>query len=125
MFRGCERDLAAGRGDAADGRHGAVLRSRVVLRQPPHTDNFITVDSTGGANPCIINLPLADTRTFPLGIKNLGTIALAVTPNGSDTIDGVAAAYSVPVAATPEFPCIWLLPDPDGSGWWILASHGV
>jgi hypothetical protein len=89
------------------------------------TDQFVTVDSTGGANPCIINLPAAADRGLPLGIKNLGTIALAVTPNGSDTIDTVIGAYTVPVAASPLFPSIWLTPNADGSGWWIVASHGL
>ena len=33
------------------------------------TDRLVTVDSTGGADPCIINLPAASTRTQSIAIK--------------------------------------------------------
>lgn len=89
------------------------------------TDNLITVDSTGGANPCIINLQPAADRGLPLTIKNVGTIALAVTPDGAETIDEVTGAFTVAAASSPTFPTIVLLPDPDGSGYWIQASHGL
>jgi hypothetical protein len=85
------------------------------------TDLTVTVASTGGADPCVINLPAAATHPQPLLIKNLGTVVLSVTPNGAETIDGVAAVYTVPVAASPQFPSIWLLPV--ASGWLIAASH--
>jgi hypothetical protein len=88
------------------------------------TDRLVTVDSTGGPNPCVINLPAASEATQPLVIKNLGTVALAVTPNGADTIDTLASAYTVPVSATPVFPSIQMVPD-GTSAWYILASHGL
>lgn len=88
------------------------------------TDRLVTVDSTGGANPCVVNLPAAGTRTQPLAVKNLGTIALAVTPNGADTVEGIASAFTVAAAATPSFPTIWMVSD-GTSGWWIVASHGL
>jgi hypothetical protein len=81
------------------------------------TDRLVTVDSTGGPNPCVINLPAASEA-------NLGTVALAVTPNGADTIDTLASAYTVPVSATPVFPSIQMVPD-GTSAWYILASHGL
>lgn len=89
------------------------------------TDNLVTIDSTGGADPCVINLQPAADRGLPLTIKNMGTIALAVTPDGTETVDDVTGAFTVPAAATPIFPSILLVPDPDGSGYWVLASHGV
>lgn len=89
------------------------------------TDNLVTVDSTGGADPCIINLQPAADRGFPLTIKNNGTVALAVTPDGVETIDGVTGAFTVPAASSPTFPSILLAPDPDGTGYWILSAYGV
>ena len=51
------------------------------------TDNLVTCASTGSTPPFVVNLPAASTRSpvgtgsgMPLGIKNLGTVALAVTP---------------------------------------------
>ena len=41
-----------------------------------------------------------------------------------DTLDGVNAAYTVPAAAAPLQPCLWLAPD-GVSAWYVLASHGV
>ena len=104
----------------ADGARDVVSGYTVLS-----SDNLITVDSTGGADPCVINLQPASERGMPIGIKNLGTIALAVTPDGSEMIDGVAAAYAVPAASSPSFPTIWLWPDPDGTGYWIGASHEI
>jgi hypothetical protein len=86
------------------------------------TDHLITVASTGGASPCVINLLPAATATQALAIKNTGTVALSVVPNGSDTIDGVNAAFAVPAAASPVQPSIWLAPD-GVSAWYIIASH--
>ena len=95
------------------------------------TDNLVTVNSTGGANPCIINLPAASTRSttgtnsgMVLTIKNLGAIPLAVTPNGSDTIDVNNAAYTVPAAVDPLYPSIMLVSD-QTSAWWIIGGIGI
>ena len=88
------------------------------------SDRLVTVSSTGGPNPCIINLMPAVDATQPLTIKNLGTVALAVTPNGSDAIDTLNAAFTVSAASSPSFPSILLASD-GISSWWILASHGL
>ncbi len=87
------------------------------------SDNLLTVDSTGGDSPCVINLPAATERVFPLTIKNLGDIELAITPNGTDTIDTLAAPYTVDAAASPLFPSILIVSD-GSSAWYVLASHG-
>lgn len=88
------------------------------------TDRLITVASTGGPDPCVINLLPAAQATQTLAIKNGGSIALSIVPNGSDSLDGVLAAYSVPASAAPVRPTVWLAPD-GVSAWYILASHGL
>lgn len=88
------------------------------------TDRLVTVNSFGGADPCVIQLPAAADATQPLTIKNLGNIALAVTPDGSDTVDTLNAAYEVPAAVDPLYPTITLVPD-GVSAWFITSSHGI
>lgn len=88
------------------------------------SDRLVTVASTGGASPCVINLPPVAEATQAVTIKNTGTVALSVVPNGSDTLDGVNAAFTVPAAASPTQPSIWLAPDGVGA-WYVLASHGL
>lgn len=88
------------------------------------TDRLVTVASTGGADPCVINLLPANEATAAVVIKNTGTIALAVTPDGSDTLEGLNAAFTVAAASSPTQPTIWLAPD-GVSAWYILASHGL
>jgi hypothetical protein len=104
---------------AADGARDETSGYAVQL-----DDRLITMDGSGGANPCIVQLPAASDATQMLTIKNVGSVALAVTPDGSDTIDTVAAAYTVPVAASPVFPTITIVPD-GVSGWFIVGSHGL
>jgi hypothetical protein len=87
-------------------------------------DVFVTVDGTGGANPCLITLPVAGTRGQPVTIKNVGNVPLSLLPQGSDTIEGEAwPSLSVPAAATPFFPTVTLLSD--GTGWWILSTASL
>jgi hypothetical protein len=79
---------------------------------------FVTVASSGATT---LNLPAVATRTQPVCIKNVGGGTVVVTPNGSDTIEGSLATYTIEAAATPLFPAIWLYP---GVGtWWVFASH--
>ena len=88
------------------------------------TDQFVTIDSTGGADPCQVTLcPAADHPT-PLVIKNMGTVALQIWPYTGDTIEGINDAFSVAAAASPNFPSVTLLSD-GASGWLITASHGL
>ena len=88
------------------------------------TDRLVTVASTGGPTPCVVNLLPASDATQPVAIKNTGAIALSVVPNGSDALEGVSGAYSVPAAAGVVQPTIWLASD-GVSAWFILASHGL
>jgi hypothetical protein len=88
------------------------------------TDRLVTVDSTGGANPCIINLLPAADATQLLTIKNMGTVALAITPDGTETIDSVNAAYAVAAASSPNFPSVMLVSN-GVSAYFIIGSHGL
>jgi hypothetical protein len=112
--------FAAGFGIALTFGGKAVTSGYTVLT----SDRLVTVASTGGASPCVINLPAVSEATQAVVIKNTGTIALSVVPNGSDTLDGANAAYTVPVAAAPLQPSISLAPD-GVSAWYVLASHGL
>ena len=89
------------------------------------TDRFVTVMSTGGANPCEITLCAADEHPSPLCIKNIGTIPITlIRGNQGDNIDSLAQSYTIPAASSPVFPSVWLMAD-GTSNWWIIASHGV
>lgn len=89
-----------------------------------NTDRTITVDSDGGADPCVINLISAALSQQMLTIKNMGAIEIALTPNGTETIDGVAGVFTIPVAASPIFPSVVLIPN-GSSDWLLIASHGL
>jgi len=86
------------------------------------TDLFVTVNSTGGPNPCVITLPAATGHSQPVCIKNVGTVRCAITPNGGDTIEGVNEQFFINAGATPNWPTVWLMAD-GASAWWIVASH--
>lgn len=96
----------------------SVTSGYVVLA----TDQLVTVDTSSGA--ATITLPAAADYGLVLTIKNMGANTIAVTPDGAETIDSVAAAFSIAAAATPSFPSIQLVSD-GVSAWWILASHGL
>ncbi len=84
------------------------------------TDRFVTVSSTGGADPCLINLLPAADATQPVCIKNMGTVVVHVVPDGSDNIDSLNAFYVIPVAVSPVFHSILLVSD-GVSSWWIQS----
>ena len=85
------------------------------------SDRMIRFDTSGGAGTLNL-LPAAD-YTNVLVVKNMSTNTIAVTPDGTDTIEGIAAAFTIPVAASPNFPTIMLVANDGGDGWWIIASH--
>ncbi len=86
-------------------------------------DFLITTDANDTTNPFILNLQPSAERTQPLTIKHQSAFALAVTPDGTETIEAVAAAYSVPAAASPNLPTVTLLPVTNG--YLISSSHGI
>ncbi len=84
------------------------------------TDYLVTVNSTGGPNPCLINLPTSASRLQDITIKNLGTVALSIVPNGSDTIDTTLTSFAIPAASSPTFP--WHTFRPDGVSTYFVVS---
>ena len=86
------------------------------------TDTLVTVNSTGGPTPCVVNLPDCTEHPLLLTVKNMGTIALALTPFSVQTIDGVNSAYTIAAASGAQKPSVFLAND-GVSSWWILASH--
>lgn len=112
--------FAAGFGTALTVGGKAVTSGYTVLA----SDHLVTVASTGGPSPCVINLLPVASAGSAVVIKNTGTVALSVVPHLGDTLDGASAAYTVPAAASPLQPTIWLAPDGVGA-WYVLASHGL
>jgi hypothetical protein len=112
--------FAASFGRALTEGSKAVTSGYTVLA----TDHLVTVASTGGPSPCVINLLPAATATQAVTIKNTGTVALSVVPNGSDNLDGANSAFTVPAASAPTQPTIYLAPD-GVSSYYIIASHGL
>lgn len=110
--------FAAGFGIAATEGAKAVTSGYTTVL----SDRLVTVASSGGVDPCVINLLPAAEATQLLTIKNTGDVPLAVTPNGSDALDGATEAYTVPGATDTTQPSIMLAPDGVGA-WYILASH--
>ncbi len=86
-------------------------------------DFLITTDSTDSASPFILNLQASASRTQPLTIKHQSANALSIVPDGSESLENVAAAYSVPAASSPNLPTVTLLPVTNG--WLIASSHGL
>lgn len=82
------------------------------------TDRFVTMN--GGATPTVVYLPpAADYSGGFLVIKNMAAIAVSITPDGTDTIDGLAAVFTLAAAASPVFPAVMLASD-GVSAWWKL-----
>jgi hypothetical protein len=88
------------------------------------TDRFVTVSSSGGANPCVINLLAASQMVWPVTIKNIGAIPLNITPNGLDSLEGVSGVHSLPAASGTLRPTITLISD-GVNALHIVSSHGL
>lgn len=89
------------------------------------TDTWLTVNSTGGPNPCLINLGAAADQFTPVTIKVIGDTPVEVVALASagETIE-FQPSYTLPAAANPNYPTILI--NSDGvSTWLIQASHGL
>ena len=83
------------------------------------TDRYVPVDTTG--NPSVL-LPAAEDFAGMVIVKlTVGAGTCAVTPDGADTIDGVAAALVLPASATPDFTTASFISD--GVSAWVVASR--
>lgn len=87
-------------------------------------DNFVTVNEPV-TDPAPIILQESAERGLPITIKNLGPTEVDITPQGVETIDGIAFPFTLPAANSPIFPTVTLLPLPSGSGYLIQSSHGI
>lgn len=74
---------------------------------PDNDDFFITVDGD-------VTLQAAEDRTQDLTIQNVGASAIDVTPDGSQTINGVSGAYELASGTAPAYPTITLSPQTGG-----------
>lgn len=79
------------------------------------TDNWISSD---GAT---VNLQPAASRGTALVVQSIGATATTITPNGSETINGVSGSYTLPAAASPLFPVLQLFSD-GTSNYYAIAS---
>lgn len=83
------------------------------------TDNFITFTGTG-----TITLPASATRTFPIGMKNIGSGTATVNAHSGEFIDTTLTSITIAAPSSPEFPTYWLGPDVvAGAGFLIISSH--
>ncbi len=86
-------------------------------------DWFVTGDSTDTTDPFIYQLPPLAEWATPITIKHQSAFVAEVTPDGTDQIEFVAAAYDLPAAASPNLPTITLLPG--AASWLVQSSHGL
>lgn len=87
-------------------------------------DDYLVTVNESVTDPATVALPPAAGRTQDITIKNMGPTTVAITPDGAETIEGVAAAYVIPAAASPNFPTVTLRPD-GVSNYLIVSSHGL
>lgn len=86
------------------------------------SDLSVTVDGTGGPDPCIINAqPVAD-RTEELVIQNRGDVDVAFTPAGSETVNGVAAVFTIPAGTTPNWPTLVVRPRQADTDYLVVSA---
>lgn len=102
---------------------GLLRSSRIVTTTgnvPVTLTDLILLMNPAVPAPCNIQLPAALTRAgVPLSVKDLlGFCAannISITPNGTETIDGVNAAFVM----NDNFEAVTLNPLAAGGGWWI------
>lgn len=83
------------------------------------TDSCVSVDSSSGA--ATINLLPAADCVKVLTIVNLHANTVAVTPDGAETISGIASAFTMAASSSPIFSTIVLLSD--GISNYIMQSY--
>ncbi len=105
---------------------GTIQATGTTATSSPYTvqdtDNLVIVDSVD-AN-FVVQFPPAADRTFPLIVKNVSAVAVRCTPDGAETLEGLAAYYVLPAASSPLMPtATWIS---DGvSAWWITGGIGL
>ncbi len=92
------------------------------------TDQVIIATNPSATDPFVINLlPASDFIQRSLTIKNLGEKDLSIVPDGFDTLDLVAGAYTVPGSVLPMCPSIVITTNPGTTpgDWYIESAIGV
>lgn len=89
-----------------------------------NTDVLVTVNSTGGPNPCLINLQLAEDRRTPITIKVVGDTPVQLIPQSGDVIEFSNALFDMPAAGAPPYPTVYLQSD-GVANWYVYASHAI
>lgn len=87
------------------------------------TNDDLFISIAGGT---VLLQPVAD-RTQPLTVQNTSTTtATAVTPDGTENINSIAAAFSLQAAtASPNLPCVTLVPYAALGGYLIQSTAFV
>jgi hypothetical protein len=83
------------------------------------TDNLVTTAT--GAVAAVLQLPAAADRGTLLIVINYLSATCTLTPDGTETINGLAAALVIPAAASPVFHWAQLYSD-GASAWYALTG---
>ncbi len=102
-------------GGGAAGSKGVASGYTVIAGDSVVTVNEATTD------PAVLHLPAAADWATELTIKNIGVTAVAVTPDGSDLLEGTGSVWTIP-AVTGTFQEAITLKADTGS-WYIISSH--
>jgi len=86
-------------------------------------DNLVTVDEPS-VDPASVTLQLAADRGGVLFVQNAGTTAVNISPRGTETINGVNAAFQLPAQSGSVYPSVMLLSD-GVSGYFVVGGWGL
>lgn len=88
-----------------------------------NNDSLVTVNEPS-TNPAIVNLQPSANRGAILFVQNVSAATqVKLVPNGVETINGLAS-YTIPVAASPKFPTVILLPAAAGT-YYLVGAIGA
>lgn len=87
------------------------------------TDTWITVNSTSGPNPCLINLGPAEDYFAPVTIKVIGDTPVQIVAATGETVE-LDDTFDLPAASAPTYPTVELKSN-GVDAWYIQASHGL
>lgn len=87
-------------------------------------DNTVTVLPAASPDPCLIFLPAAADRTFPLTIISKATaVVVRITRDGTDTLNGQSANLDLDPGVSPAYSGVTLLSD--GVSDWLVSAYWV
>lgn len=77
-------------------------------------DNFVSISDADGNDPAEVNLQPSADRGQDITIQNKTAVDLDVIPDGAETINAQAGAYTIPSGTAPDYPAITLAPIASG-----------